>query len=253
MGIVSVCSIEKLNSFAIVKITNYSESWEICSTEGKIWRCSDKFECWQTWLSQQQKEIQRSAFVHLCSVCCWYWRLVNTSKPKPALAQLKEKKMPNHGMNSSVSVSLQVAARWKVKSWRKQQTFTIAHIIEEHKVLTKQFPLLSFFLEFNKRWEAGRSIYNDKCACQGHYTIVQPQNPTVVMQTVQLKTHSDRWSVFNDYVSASLNLSLPKGKVSISEYKGKHKERTDQDNESSNNRLSAESLFLLFIMFRPVT
>lgn len=126
MGIVSVCSTERLNSFAIVIITDYSESWEVCSTEGKIWRCSDKFECWQTWLSQQRKEIQHSAFVHLCSVCCWYWCLVNTSNPKHALVQLKEKKMPNHGLNSSVCVSLQAAARWKVKSWRKQQTFTIS-------------------------------------------------------------------------------------------------------------------------------
>lgn len=59
--------------------------------------------------------------------------------------------MPNHGINSSVCVSLQAAERRKVKLWRKQQTFTIVHTIEEHKVLTKQFPLLSFLLEFNKR------------------------------------------------------------------------------------------------------
>lgn len=164
---------------------------------------------------------------------------MNTSNPNHILAQLKEKKILNHEINSSVCVSVRAAARWKVKSWRKQQTFTIVHIIEEHKVLTKQFPLLSFFLEFNKRWEAGRSIYNDKCASQGHDTIVQPQNPTVVMQTVKLKTHSDRYSILNDYVNAFLNLFLPKGKMSISEYKGKHKERTEQDNEPSNNRLSA--------------
>lgn len=59
------------------------------------------------------------------------------------------------------------------------------------------------------------------------------------MQTVKLKTHSDRYSILNDYVNAFLNLFLPKGKMSISEYKGKHKERTEQDNEPSNNRLSA--------------
>lgn len=93
----------------------------------------------------------------------------------------------------------------------------------------------------------------------GHYTIVQPQKPTVVMQTVKWKTHSDRqhFKLLCKCISKFI-LAPGKGigslyhlvKVSISECKGKHKERTEQDNEPSNNRLSAESLFLLFTMFR---
>lgn len=77
--------------------------------------------------------------------------------------------------------------------------------------ITEQLPLLSFFLEFNERWEAGWNIYKERCAVQNHHTPTQP-----------LQFHSCnancwvRLTVTAFQVLTSPNAHLPNGKVSIS-------------------------------------